>query len=163
MYDRQVINQYQKRTHNVLRKHNMEPRHIAPLHQAVPLTKSLFKDVWNLFGKELTATAQSRFRGKKDIVTVGLVYQVCDSPSVNGTACHHFTLAEEEELYILMTRQKQTSSTQLETYASAEPPSLICINNIRKQNKIHQQLWKKFITIYDRNMNRFLKRKKQKF
>ncbi len=145
MYIRNTLNPYVTTTYDVLHTYGVETRYGAPLHQAVPLKKSFFTAVWKRFGRELRATARSRFRRRNNIVIVGLIYQVC--------GCPHAPLPASEELYIRFTDPSETAREKLAAYSAvATPPALICLNNIVKNNKDHIKMWKTFTEVYKRHL-----------
>lgn len=151
MFRRKHINKYQRSNHAMLSKNKIAFTPVAPAHQAIPVRKSDFEKVWRLFPRSLAQTQRSRFREVDDIWMVGLIFQLCDMGWFGRTSClHEHPKPEDQMLIFLSTSARAAITKQIQSYCEGHSnPSLICINDVVRDDPFHAEIWEQFTTRYE--------------
>jgi len=160
LYKRNKINKYCKKNINFLKDKNIKTKNFSLIHQAVPLTKSNYKYVWNKFYDKLNKTSSSKFRNKNDIWIIGLIQQLCSSKLKNK--CFYKKIKKDDNHYICFKNSDNYNNLiNIDKYYnfiskyqnSKKKPALICLNNVNISNKLHKDFYDKFIKNFDYNLN----------
>lgn len=151
-YYNQTINKYNLSVMNYLKNNNYNIRYYTPIHHAVALKKSYFKQMWNIFKKDLSITSNNKFRSKNDLWIISLIQQLC------GTfynKCIYIYPKKYDQLYLLLKdkdnkndKERVNEINKMINIYKYSNPSLLCINNLSYYNKYHQEIYLKIINIF---------------
>ncbi len=154
MYNRNHINIYQESNHAMLSDYGLGFIPVAPAHQATPLKKEYFEIIWSSFPDPLTNTQKSRFREEDNIWIIGLIFQLYNMGWFGSVPSCISKKPNNPHLLIFMTFSTPDKiESKLKRYEHTKNhPALICINDIKLDNKFHQYIWKKFTSLYEKGL-----------
>jgi len=152
MYNRNHINIYQQSNHEMLIDYGLAFTPSAPAHQAIPLKKEYFETIWSNFPDPLMKTQKSRFREEGNIWMVGLVFQLYQIGWFDVPSC--IIKADNLHLLIFMTLYTPDKiKLKLHHYEYDKTiPALICINDVKLDNRFHLFIWRQFTSIYEKKL-----------